>query len=76
MLKKYIYRTDHGAGETEFGLMLDEDHMPICFDTFHDWVMAHLKPIHRNLTWKLVHVEEVPEDEQIQEASNHPDSLV
>jgi len=63
MLKKYIYRTDHGVGETEFGLILDEDHMPICFDTLHDWVMAHLKPIHRNLAWKLVHVEEVTEDE-------------
>lgn len=76
MLKKYIYRTDHGAGETEFVLILDEDHMPICFDTVYEWAMEHLKPMHRNLAWRLVHVEEVPKDEQIQETPNHPDNLV
>lgn len=63
MLKVYTYRTDHGAGDCEFSLMLDEDHMPSCFNNFHDWVMAHLKPIHRNLTWKLISEELVNKSE-------------
>lgn len=65
MLKVYTYRTDHGAGDCEFSLMLDDENMPICFDTIYDWAMAHLKPIHRHLSWKLVS-EELADEKNIE----------
>jgi len=48
MIKKYTFRDDHGAGNFEISLALDTDHMPICFDTFMDWVEAHLEPKYRH----------------------------
>lgn len=59
MIKKYTFRDDHGAGNLQISLALDTDHMPICFDTFMDWVEAHLEPKYRHhMAWKLVHEEE------------------
>jgi len=57
MLKIYTYRDDNGAGERQFSLMLDQDRMPICFDTLYDWAMEHLDPIDRNARWVLAYEE-------------------
>jgi hypothetical protein len=52
--KIYRFRDDHGTGPHEFSLMLNHERMPICFDTFMDWVYAHIKPEERHCAWKLV----------------------
>ena len=54
MLRKYTFRS---AGPYQISLALDTDNMPICFDTFMDWVHAHIEPRYRWMTWKLVHEE-------------------
>lgn len=64
MLKKYTFRDDHGAGNFQISLALDTDHMPICFDTFMDWVFAQIDPKYRNIALKLVHEEEFTRDSE------------
>jgi hypothetical protein len=63
MLKKYTFRDDHGAGNFQISLALDTDQMPICFDTFMDWVEARIDTKYRHISLKLVHEEEFTEGE-------------
>ena len=56
-MKKYTFRSDHGVGHHQISLALDVDNMPICFDTFMDWVHVHIEPRYRWMAWKLVHEE-------------------
>lgn len=63
MLKKYTYRSHHGTGDHVFTIMLDEDHRPVCFDTFYEWVLHHIEYDKVNMAWKMVHEEEVVEQE-------------
>ena len=58
MIKKYVFRDDHGSGNMEISLCLDVEHMPLCFDTFMEWVISHVQPAYRHVAWKLVHEED------------------
>ena len=59
MLTRYEFRSDHGAGNLRLVLMLNTDHMPICFDTIYDWAMSYVEPRLRWVGWKLVSSEPV-----------------
>lgn len=65
MRKKYTFRDDHGGGNFEISLVLalDTDRMPVCFDTFMDWVESHIEPKYQHMAWRLVHEEEFTEGE-------------
>ena len=61
MLTRYVFRDDHGTGSQRLILLLDTDHMPICFETLHDWAMFYVEPHLRGAGWKLVFSEPAPE---------------
>ena len=58
VIKKYTFQSNHGSDNFQISLALNTDHLPICFDTFMDWIKAHIQPKYRHMAWKLILEEE------------------